>query len=313
MLVVVTGAAGFIGSHLTEHLLARGDQVRGIDCLTSYYDPSLKRANLKGLFRSANFSFHEIDLATSELVQVIDGAEAIFHQAGQPGVRSSWADGFGEYCDQNVIATQRLLEASLQVGVKRIIYASSSSVYGNSISYPVSESNLPQPQSPYGVTKLAAEHLCSLYASNYGLPTVSLRYFTVYGPRQRPDMAFRRLINSALTGEPFPLFGSGHQIRDFTYVDDVVRANLLSCDLDVTPGTVVNIAGGTHVEMLEVIDRVEQLTGRKVSLDRFPRQAGDVDRTEASIEAATELLGWRPEVQLPDGLEIMVDWARNLE
>lgn len=313
MLVVVTGAAGFIGSHLTEHLLARGDQVRGIDSLTNYYDPSLKRANLKGLLRSANFSFHEIDLATSEIVQVIDGAEAIFHQAGQPGVRSSWADGFGEYCDQNVIATQRLLEASLRVGVKRIIYASSSSVYGNSISYPVSESNLPQPQSPYGVTKLAAEHLCSLYASNYGLPTVSLRYFTVYGPRQRPDMAFRRLINSALTGDSFPLFGSGHQIRDFTYVDDVVRANLLSCELDVMPGTVVNIAGGTRVEMLEVIDRVEQLTGRRVSLDRRPRQAGDVERTEASIEAATSLLGWRPEVQLSDGLKIMVDWARNLE
>lgn len=311
MLAVVTGAAGFIGSHLSEQLIARGDQVRGIDCFTDYYDPAIKRANLEQLTRSNNFELYDVELSTGGLTPLIEGADVVYHQAGQPGVRASWAAGFVDYCAYNVLATQRLLEAALAAGVKRVVYASSSSIYGNALTYPVNEGDLPRPESPYGVTKLAAEHLCSLYANNFGLSTVALRYFTVYGPRQRPDMAFRRLVHSAFSGEPFPLYGSGHQVRDFTYVDDVIRSNMLAADLDVPPGTIVNIAGGTHAEMLEVIDLVGELVGRSVLLDRRPRQAGDVDRTEASTAVANSLLGWQPDVHLADGLRSMVDWARD--
>jgi nucleoside-diphosphate-sugar epimerase len=242
---------------------------------------------------------------------LLEGADVIFHQAGQPGVRASWAEGFADYCSHNVLATQRLLEAAKRAETARFVYASSSSIYGNAVAFPVKEEDLPRPESPYGVTKLAAEHLCSLYAGNFGLSTVSLRYFTVYGPRQRPDMAFRRLVRSAFTGEAFPLYGTGHQIRDFTYVDDIVQANLLAAEADIAPGTVVNIAGGTHAEMLEVIDLVGQLAGRSVVLERLPRQAGDVDRTEASTVAAAQALKWQPEVSLSEGLGAMVEWARS--
>ncbi|MCU1495348.1 MAG: Nucleoside-diphosphate-sugar epimerase [Acidimicrobiaceae bacterium] len=311
MYAVVTGAAGFIGSHLAEQLVARGDSVLGIDCFTNYYDVAAKRANVRRVSASARFELAESDLRTCDLVSLFSGADAIFHQAGQPGVRSSWSDGFRDYVDHNVLATQRVLEAALAAGVGRVVYASSSSVYGNALAYPVSEADLPRPESPYGVTKLAAEHLCSLYAANYGLSTVSLRYFTVYGPRQRPDMAFRRLVESALTGQPFPLYGTGHQVRDFTYVDDVVGANLLALAPEIPAGSVMNVAGGTHAEMLQVIDLVADLVGRPVSLDRHPRQAGDVDRTEASVKRATALLGWQPEVPLSEGLSTMVEWVRS--
>jgi nucleoside-diphosphate-sugar epimerase len=311
MRAVVTGVGGFIGSHLAEQLVANGSTVLGIDCFTDYYDPQLKRSNLEGLLHSSLFTLSEADLRVADLGELVAGADVVFHQAGQPGVRASWADGFADYCSHNVLATQRLLEACLRSKVDRVVYASSSSVYGDALSYPVHEQDLPRPESPYGVTKLAAEHLCSLYAKNYGLQTVSLRYFTVYGPRQRPDMAFRRLVRSAFTGEPFPLFGTGHQVRDFTFVADVVAANLLAAEATIPPGTVVNIAGGTHTEMVTVIDLIGELAGHHVLLDRQPRQHGDVDRTEASVDAATAALGWTPKVPLIDGLREMVEWARG--
>src|ERR1700722_16833783 len=226
MNVVVTGAAGFIGSHLCEALCASGVQVLGIDCLTDYYDPIEKQRNLGDMAHLPGFSFAEVDLRSGDLRSLLDGATVVFHQAGQPGVRMSWGAGFSDYCEHNVKATQRLLEAAKAVATPRLVYASSSSVYGNATSYPTKETDLPHPNSPYGVTKLAAEHLCALYAANWALPTVSLRYFTVYGPRQRPDMAIRRLADCAGTGRPYAPFGDVGQVGDFSFLSGVVRANI---------------------------------------------------------------------------------------
>jgi len=230
--VVVTGCAGFIGSTLTEALLAMGCAVTGVDCLTDYYDVSLKRENMAGFLEDDRFTFVEADLQELDAVGLLQGKVACFHLAAQAGVRASWGDYFQEYLGRNVMATQRLLEACLHESVRntlvRFVYSSSSSVYGNQPSLPVTEQALPQPRSPYGVTKMAAEHLCVLYAMNFGVPTSSLRYFTVYGPRQRPDMAFRKFIEAALDGRAFEVYGDGSQTRDFTYVADAVRSNLLA-------------------------------------------------------------------------------------
>ena len=310
MNVVVTGAAGFVGSHLSEALCDEGHTVLGIDCLTDYYDPSEKRRNLRSLAERPGFTFAESDLRSADLSSLLDGAAVVFHQAGQPGVRKSWSTGFNDYAEHNIKATQRLLEAAKAVKTPRFVYASSSSVYGNALTYPVVESDLPMPFSPYGVTKLAAEHLCGLYAANWGVPTVSLRYFTVYGPRQRPDMAMRRLADAAVFGSPFSLFGDGRQVRDFTFVSDVVRANLAAWTADVPPGTVVNIAGGSNAEMADVIRIIGELAGSPVLLETAPKEAGDVRRTGGSIERAQTLLGWQPEVTLREGLAAQVGWSQ---
>ena len=254
--VLVTGCAGFIGSQIASECLGRGDRVRGVDLLTDYYDVDQKRDNLASLLDDDAFEFHQVDLAAG-CDELVDGVDVVYHQAGQPGVRASWRNQFDVYLSRNIQSTQRLLEASVQQGISRFVYASSSSVYGNAEQYPVDESMRPQPFSPYGVTKLAAEHMCSLYAANFGLPVVSLRYFTVYGPRQRPDMATHRLFEAALDGTAFPLFGTGDQLRDFTYVGDVVRANLLAGGADVQPGLVANVAGGGECSMHELIAMVE--------------------------------------------------------
>jgi UDP-glucuronate 4-epimerase len=308
--VVVTGAAGFIGSHLSESLCAAGYEVLGIDCLTNYYDPIEKKRNLMALSRLQGFSWEEVDLREADLRPLLDGVPVVFHQAGQPGVRKSWGAGFADYCEHNVKATQRLLEAARTVGTPRVVYASSSSVYGNATSYPTHETDLPGPNSPYGVTKLAAEHLCSLYTANWGVATVSLRYFTVYGPRQRPDMAIRRLADAAVTGAAFTLFGDGRQVRDFTYVSDVVRANMAAAFEDVPPGTVVNIAGGSHADMAELIELVGEIAGAPVAWHRSAQEAGDVRQTGGSTDRAHEVLGWEPRVSLRDGLAAQVDWSR---
>jgi UDP-glucuronate 4-epimerase len=310
MNVVVTGAAGFIGSHLCEALCAAGVKVLGIDSLTDYYDPQEKMRNLADMAHLPGFSFASVDLRTGDLRALLDGATVVFHQAGQPGVRMSWGEGFSDYCEHNVKATQRLLEAAKAVATPRLVYASSSSVYGNATSYPTKETDLPHPNSPYGVTKLAAEHLCLLYAANWALPTVSLRYFTVYGPRQRPDMAIRRLADCAVTGQPFALFGDGRQVRDFTYVSDVVNANIEAGFRDVAPGTVVNIAGGSHVAMTELIEIVEDLAGVPVAWERYSTEAGDVQKTGGTTEAAHRILGWEPRVSLREGLAAQLEWSR---
>ena len=307
----MTGCGGFIGSTLTEALLARGDAVVGVDCFTPYYDVDTKRANLATAREHERFTLVEADLRTAELAPLVEGVDAVFHQAAQPGVRLSWSAGFGEYDSHNVLATQRLLEAAVAAAVPRVVYASSSSVYGQAPSYPTTEDDLPRPHSPYGVTKLAAEHLCGLYAANWGLSTVSLRYFTVYGPRQRPDMATHRLCEAALGGDPFPLYGDGSAVRDFTFVDDVVTANVAAGEADVEPGTVLNVAGGGQTTMAELIELVGEVAGSPVEVRREPAQPGDVRRTGGMIDRTTALLGWEPRVDIATGVARQVEWHRG--
>jgi nucleoside-diphosphate-sugar epimerase len=306
--VVVTGVAGFIGSALAEHLVRSGAEVHGVDCFTPYYDAEVKVCNLETLRDAEGFDLVQADLRECDLQSILDGAHIIFHLAGQPGVRLSWADGFGEYVSHNVLATQRLLEAARELRVRRLVFASSSSVYGNAAVYPTTEQSLPRPFSPYGVTKLAAEHLCRLYSDNWGLPTVSLRYFSVYGPRQRPDMAVHRLIEAALQGRPFEMYGDGDQIRDFTYVDDVVAATISAGTEDAPAGTVMNVAGGSATTMTDLIQQVGSACDRKIEVHLSPVQAGDVDRTAGSIDLARGLLGWRPLTDLTTGLAHQVEW-----
>lgn len=305
---LVTGVAGFIGSQLAEALLDEGHDVVGVDAFTPYYDRAQKDANLAALHDRGGFRLVEADLRDADLDALLDGIDVVYHQAAQPGVRLSWSEGFATYDSCNVLATQRLLEASLQAGVGRFVYASSSSVYGNADHYPVAETDLPRPHSPYGVTKLAAEHLCGLYAANHGLSTVALRYFTVYGPRQRPDMAFHRLIEAALDQQPFPLYGDGSHVRDFTFVGDVVRANVLAGPADIPPGTVVNVCAGGSTVMRDVIDAVGDAVGSPVPVERHPEQPGDVQRTGGSNDAARRLLGWEPQTSLTDGIAAQVAW-----
>ena len=312
MRAVVTGCAGFIGSTLVERLLADGADVVGVDDFSDYYSVARKRANMAAARDHDRFHLVEADLAEDDLASVVDGADVVFHQAGQPGVRASW-DQFTTYVHDNLTATQRLLDACLGADVARVVYASSSSIYGDAEDFPTLETAVPAPRSPYGVTKLAAEHLCGLYAANFGLSTVSLRYFTVFGPRQRPDMAMHRLIAAALDGTPFPLFGDGSQVRDFTYVDDVVAANLLAAaSTTVEPGTVMNISGGGSCSLAWVIETVEELVGAPIHLDRRPSHTGDVQRTGGSTERAAEVLGWQPAVDVAAGLERQVAWQRAL-
>jgi nucleoside-diphosphate-sugar epimerase len=308
MRALVTGAAGFIGSNLVERLVADGHDVIAVDVFSDYYDVDQKRSNWEALARLDPCRLIEADLATVELSELLAEVDTVFHQAGQPGVRASWSDGFDSYLRQNVLVTQRLLEAASEADIERLVYASSSSVYGNAPAYPTTEDDLPRPQSPYGVTKLAAEHLCGVYARTRALPVVSLRYFTVYGPRQRPDMAMHRLIEAALSSHTFPLFGDGHQIRDFTFVDDIVEANVAAAAADVAPGTVLNVAGGTATTVLEIIELIEELTGSTIALDRRPAAAGDVTRTGGSAERVASLLGWEPAVGLREGLARQVSW-----
>jgi len=312
MRAVVTGCAGFIGSHLSEALLAAGHEVVGIDSITDYYDVGIKRASLKLLGEQASFTFVEADMCTADLAELLDGASVVYHLAGQPGVRLSWSEQFPDYVGRNVIATQRLLEAARRNPPDRVVFASSSSVYGNAAQYPTTEEALPQPHSPYGVTKLAAEHLCGLYAANWGVPTVALRYFTVYGPRQRPDMGLNRFIQAVRRGDPVPLFGDGEQIRDFTFVSDVVAANIAAGAADVAPGTVVNIAGGEPVTVNQLLGLLESAAGTSVAVERLPEQAGDTRQTGGAIDRASQLLGWSPQVDVAAGVAAQYAWQVGL-
>lgn len=307
MNVIVTGAAGFIGSTLVERLLREGHDVTGVDCYTDYYDVSLKRANLVTALANPRFRLVEANLLDADLDALFAGVDVVWHLAGQPGVRLSWSDGFDLYASRNINATQRVLESARNASVGRVVYASSSSVYGNAERYPTLESDRPEPYSPYGVTKLAGEHMCVLYSANWDLPTVSLRYFTVYGPRQRPDMAHHRLINAALEQQPFPLFGDGSQERSFTYVDDVVNATYLAgVTPDVEPGTVLNVAGQFSCTLAQLVDMVGEAVGRPVPLDRRPPQPGDAQKTGGDTTLIEKVLGWSAETSLRAGIAAQV-------
>jgi len=315
MRALVTGAAGFVGSTLARRLLADGHDVVGVDSVNDYYDRQLKRANL-GRLASTGFQFVEADLNAVDLRTLLAGTEVVFHLAGQPGVRSSWGSEFDRYVTDNVRATQRLLEAALQVDrLRRFVFASSSSVYGDAERYPTEETDRPQPLSPYGVTKLAAEHLCTLYARNHGVPTVSLRFFTVYGPRQRPDMAFTRFCRAVGDGREIEVYGSGEQVRDFTFVDDVVEANLQvgTADIGAVPaGSVFNVAGGSSTTVNEVLELLGEISGRAVRVVRGPSVLGDVLRTGGSTEAISKATGWTPRVGLREGLGEQYRWAAGV-
>jgi nucleoside-diphosphate-sugar epimerase len=309
MHALVTGAAGFVGSHLAKRLRDDDHEVVGLDSFTDYYDVALKRANADAAVR-AGVKFVEADLNEVDLRSVLDGVDVIFHLAGQPGVRSSWGQEFATYTRCNIEATQKLLEASRDSrSLRRLVFASSSSVYGDAERFPTSESDRPQPISPYGVTKLAAEHLCSLYASSFDIPTVSLRYFTVYGPGQRPDMAFTRFAQAAVRGSEITIFGSGEQVRDFTYVEDVVEANVLAATRDVPPGTVLNVAGGSHTSVNEVLHVFGELADTELTVTRVEAMAGDVRRTGGDTAAIRSVLGWRPVVSLREGIQRQLKWA----
>lgn len=276
---LVTGAAGFIGSHLVERLLADGATVTGVDCFTDYYDPALKRANLAAALTHPRFRLIESDLGVADLSALPD-AQVVFHQAAQAGVRASWGADFAAYVHHNVLATQRLLERYRGAPLERFVYASSSSVYGEAERYPTDETLLPRPFSPYGVTKLAGEHLALLYARNFGLPVVALRYFTVYGPRQRPDMAFHRFCRAMLAGEPITVYGDGKQSRDFTFIADAIEGNVRAWRSEQATG-VYNVGGGSQVEVLEAIGILEEALGMKATVRFEPRPPGDPLRTRA--------------------------------
>jgi nucleoside-diphosphate-sugar epimerase len=305
---LVTGAAGFIGSHLVERLLAMGDRVTAVDAFTPYYDPAVKQANTAGWRHHPMASAVWADLRHDPVEPLLADADLVFHLAGEPGVRRSWAENFVTHEENNIRITQRLLDAAARYPIQRFVYASSSSVYGNLTSCAATEDSPTRPHSPYGVTKLAAEHLCRVYADNFGVPTVCLRYFTVYGPRQRPDMALHRLVNAALTGAPFPRYGSGEQVRDFTYVDDAVAATVAAGRAVLPPGIVFNVAGGGTASLRELIALVTRTSGRPIEVRELDRQKGDVERTGACVDRATTLLNWRPATTLDDGVRRQVDW-----
>jgi UDP-glucuronate 4-epimerase len=307
---LVTGAAGFIGSHLVKALLAGDVAVVGVDDFTDYYDPELKRRNIAGIESDGSFDLVEADLNDTDVDPLLGGIDIVFHLAGQPGVRASWGDEFALYLDRNVRATQRLLEASKRADLRRFVFASSSSVYGDSERYPTSEQDRPQPVSPYGMTKLAAEHLCRIYWKAYSVPTVALRYFTIFGPRQRPDMAFNRFIRAALDNESIEIFGDGMQIRDFTYVSDAVAATI-SAGLRGQPGEIYNVAGGSQTSVREVVQILEELLGREVACDYGPPMAGDARRTAADSRAARRDLGFEPKVPLREGLGLQLADQRD--
>jgi UDP-glucuronate 4-epimerase len=307
MRVVVTGAAGFVGSHLCERLLADGHEVVGIDSFSDYYERPLKERNLEVALENRNFALEELDLHHAYVRKALRGAKAVFHLAGQPGVRPSWGDHFDRYVQDNIVATQRLLEALRHVEIERLVFASSSSVYGDAEMFPTKETALPRPVSPYGMTKLAAEHLVFVYMRNFGIPATSLRYFTVYGPRQRPDMAFTRFLHALVDNEEIEIFGDGEQTREFTFVSDAVDGTVKAMSADVAGG-IVNLGGGSRVTVNRVLATLEEITGLVARRKLLPAAPGDPRHTGASINVAREKLGWEPRVSLRDGLSRQWRW-----
>jgi nucleoside-diphosphate-sugar epimerase len=308
---MITGVAGFIGSHLAEKLLELGHEVVGVDKFLDNYARDFKDSNLSHFVNRPSFKFINDDLVNIDLRQLLIQTDYIFHLAAQPGVRSSWGEEFSHYSDNNILATQVLLEACKQVKVRKFVYASSSSVYGDTDDLPMRESGGTRPVSPYGVSKLAAEHLCYLYWKAFGMPTVSLRFFTVYGPRQRPDMFFHILMRRLLLDDDIPLYDDGEQSRDFTYCSDIVDG-LTAAAFYPGSGDVFNLGGGGEITLLKAIAMVEKISGRKAKLKRFDRQKGDVRRTRASLDLARKKLGYKPSILLEEGLTRQWEWISAL-
>jgi len=310
MKAIVTGAAGFVGSHLSETLLKDGAEVTGIDCFTDYYPRARKEANLAGLRGRPGFRLIDGPLQSLDLKPILADATHVFHLAGQAGVRKSWGADFDVYTVNNVQATQRLLEALVGIPIQRFVYASSSSVYGDHVPLPMREETYLQPLSPYGVSKLAAEHLTNLYFENHGVPAVSVRYFTVYGPRQRPDMAFCRFFSAAMADQPIVIYGDGEQTRDFTFVGDAV-AGTLAAGRQGRLGAVYNIGGGSRVTMNHVLDLIARVSGRALTVRREAAQKGDMRHTYADTSRARQDLAWMPRVDLEEGLAAEHQWLQT--
>jgi len=312
MKALVTGAAGFIGSHLSERLLKDGFEVVGIDCFTDYYSKDIKENNIAGMLNNNRFKLIKENLLTVDLEKTLDKVDIVFHEAAQPGVRASWGKSFSVYVEDNILATQRLLESLKDKKIKKLVYASSSSVYGDAEKLPTKESFTPRPISPYGVTKLAAENLCYLYSKNYGIPIISLRYFSVYGPRQRPDMGFNRFINAIIDGKDIMIYGNGEQTRDFTYISDVIEANIEALEHTCPPGETFNIGGGSRISVNGTIKILEDISGKKVKVKYLENQKGDVAHTAADISKAKAALKYSPKIDIKTGLEKEYEWLNSL-
>ncbi len=308
---LVTGCAGFVGSHLTEALLADGDVVIGVDCFNDNYGRGQKLENLNHAMAWDDFEFVPIDLARGDLLDLVEGCDRVFHLAAEPGVRPSWGGRFEQYLRNNVLATQHLLEAVREAPEARFVYASSSSIYGQAEAFPTPEAIIPQPFSPYGVTKLGGEHLCELYHGNHGVNTAILRLFSVYGPRQRPDMAFHIFMRAALVGEAISVFGDGSQTRDFTYVADVVTALRLAADARDLAADPINVGGGSRVGLKDTLPLIEELSGRELQVEYKEWRHGDVSDTCADTTRARERLDFVPATALSDGLRAEFDWMRE--
>lgn len=313
MRALVTGCAGFIGSHLTEALLDAGHSVVGIDCFNDNYGRAQKLTNLRQVREWASFEFVPIDLSRGELAEFVDCADVVFHLAAEPGVRASWGARYERYVQNNILATQHILHAGRGRDGLRVVFASSSSVYGSAAPGERSSERSPtRPISPYGQTKLGAEQLCGLHRAEFGMDIVCLRYFTVFGPRQRPDMAFHRFLRAALCGEPIDVFGDGGQTRDFTYVEDVVAATLAAATQPSIPAEVLNIGGGAPVSLRGALAIVQELVGRPLDIRYVPREHGDVRDTAADTTLARELLGFAPRTGLEEGLVAELEWIAPL-
>ena len=308
---LVTGVAGFIGSHLAERLLREGHEVCGVDSFLDNYPRRMKEWNLSYLNGYSHFQFVEGDLARLDLTEIVRDISYVFHLAGQPGVRASWGQDFAHYTNNNILATQNLLEACKGKNIKKFVYASSSSVYGDTQDLPMREDGMTRPVSPYGVTKLAAEHLCYLYWKGFGVPTVSLRFFTVYGPRQRPDMFFHIFMRALLSNEEIPLFDDGAQSRDFTFCFDIVEGTL-AASLYGGCGEVFNLGGGSRTTLFEAVKMLEKVSGKRAKLNKLARQQGDVRHTEAEITRAREILEFIPKVSLLEGLAQEWEWIQGI-
>ncbi len=311
MKAFITGVAGFIGSTLAERLLSQGADVTAVDSFTDYYPREIKERNLAQLRQQPRFRFVESRVQDADLASLLADRSHVFHLAAQAGVRKSWGSDFSVYSTNNIEATQILLEACLGLPIERVVYASSSSIYGDNVVLPMREDALPQPVSPYGVSKLAAEQLCYLYHVNHGLPTVSLRYFTVYGPRQRPDMGFHIFLRAAVLGTPITVYGDGEQTRDFTFVTDAVSATIAAATRGV-PGRVYNIGGGSRVSINQVLDMIGRVSGRRPVLRGDPVQKGDMRHTYADTSRARADLGFAPAVGLEEGLAAEHKWLTEI-